>query len=81
MLSVRNKREDVSLDEKQGALRSLLIAMTVLPTVVIIVRFWSRALLQDFTVSRMPTKFWWDDWTALAAAVSKDTIPVPTGWY
>jgi hypothetical protein len=68
----------VNLNEsKQGNLRALLIAMMVLPTVVILVRFWSRALLPAYSMSKMPTRFWWDDWTALAAAVcySRDKIP------
>jgi hypothetical protein len=71
MLSARNAQDNVPMDEKQGALRSLLIAMTVVPTVVITIRFWSRALLQDFSLSKMPIRFWWDDWIALAAAVSE----------
>lgn len=60
-------------ESKQRDLRSLLIAMMVLPTIVVIVRFWSRYLSSAFTISRMPMRFWWDDWTALTAAVSPRT--------
>ena len=37
-----------------------------LATLAIILRFWSRALPTDKRASR----FWWDDWTALAGLVS-----------
>lgn len=60
----------VNLKDDQGPqLRALLIAMLVLPTFAIIVRFWSRALLPSQPMSKRPTRFWWDDWTALIAAV------------
>lgn len=58
------------MEDKQKQLWDLLIAMIILPTVVILVRFWSRALLPTLSVSKLPMRFWWDDWTALAAAVS-----------
>ena len=43
-------------------LRRLAIAMTVLSTLSIALRFWSRAVATR-------TKFWWDDWLALLAWV------------
>lgn len=61
---------ELNLDEtKQADLRTLLIAMTVVPTIVVLIRAWSRALLPVSAMSKMPTKFWWDDWTAFAGAV------------
>lgn len=56
-------------DSMQGQLRSLLIAMLILPSIVILIRFWSRSLLADSDTSSIRAKYWWDDWTALAAAV------------
>ncbi|ROV87838.1 hypothetical protein VMCG_10546 [Cytospora schulzeri] len=53
---------------KQSDLRTLLIAMVIVPTVIVIIRAWSRALLPVSPTSKIPTKFWWDDWTAFAAA-------------
>ena len=46
-------------------LRSYTIFLIVLPTVAIILRFWFRWL----TSSSHKERFWWDDWTALAAWV------------
>lgn len=54
-------------DDQRPALRGLMIAMLVLPTVAVVLRFWSRAMLPGF--SSTPIRFWWDDWTALIAAV------------
>ncbi|KAI1097137.1 hypothetical protein F4804DRAFT_328510 [Jackrogersella minutella] len=60
-------------ETKQGGLRTLFITMMVFPTVVVLVRVWSRALLPDPSLSKVsvPTtsKFWWDDWTIIIAAV------------
>ncbi|KAI9724600.1 MAG: hypothetical protein M1828_003623 [Chrysothrix sp. TS-e1954] len=39
---------------------NLCIGMVVLATIAIILRFWSRAISHG-------VRFWWDDWTALAA--------------
>lgn len=43
--------------------------MMIVPTVVVLIRAWSRALLPVSHMTRIPTKFWWDDWTAFAGAV------------
>ncbi|KAF3061499.1 hypothetical protein GL218_03013 [Daldinia childiae] len=56
-------------DTKQDELRKLLIAMMIVPTVVVLVRAWSRALMTPSAMSKTPNKFWWDDWTAFAGAV------------
>lgn len=72
-MSRMNAASGVDLSEnKQNNLRSLLVAMIVLPTVVVAIRFWSRYLSPAFSISHMPTRFWWDDWTALTATVSND---------
>ncbi|KAI1084497.1 hypothetical protein F5B20DRAFT_298673 [Whalleya microplaca] len=60
---------DAFLEEsKQSELQTLLISMTVVPTVVVLIRAWSRALLPVTAMSKVPSKFWWDDWTAFAGA-------------
>jgi hypothetical protein len=56
-------------ESKQADLRGVLKAMLVLPTVVVVIRAWSRALMQLSTHSKIPARFWWDDWTAFAGAV------------
>lgn len=59
----------LNLNDNQGpALRTLLIVVIIIPTLVIILRFWSRAILPAVTKSRSPVRFWWDDWAALVAA-------------
>ncbi|KAI9665798.1 MAG: hypothetical protein M1821_003732, partial [Bathelium mastoideum] len=54
-----------------GSLQSLTIAMAVLSTVAVILRFWSRALLprQYSVTSQTGYRFGWDDWTVLGALV------------
>lgn len=53
----------------QTELRALLITMIILPTVIILIRAWSRALLPVDPTARIASRFWWDDWTAFIAAV------------
>lgn len=61
---------DIDLTKsKQPQLRVLLIAMMIVPTVVVLIRAWSRALLPVSPLTRIPTKFWWDDWMAFFGAV------------
>ncbi|QKX55356.1 uncharacterized protein TRUGW13939_02448 [Talaromyces rugulosus] len=61
----------VDLSENRGPpMRTLLIAMIVLPTVAVLLRFWSRTLLPATGRLQSVGKFWWDDWSALVAAVS-----------
>ncbi|OTA98156.1 hypothetical protein M426DRAFT_120744 [Hypoxylon sp. CI-4A] len=54
-------------DSKRRELRTLFITMMTLPTVVVLIRTWSRALLPAFHMSKIPNKFWWDDWTVYIA--------------
>ena len=54
---------------QQDRLRVLPIAMIIVPTIVILIRAWSRALLPLSPTSRIATKFWWDDWMTFAAGV------------
>ena len=61
-------------DDRGPELQALLIAMIVIPTVAVIIRFWSRALLPGFSLSKQTLRFWWDDWFALAAAVRQRNI-------
>ena len=61
----------VDLSDDLGArLQTLLTVMAILPTIAIIIRFWSRALLPEMSsMHSRPMRFWWDDWTALVTAV------------
>ncbi len=56
---------------KQSELHKLLTAMIVLPSLIVCLRFWSRALLPNGAASKtaFSRKFWWDDWSVLVAAV------------
>ncbi|KAK1147218.1 hypothetical protein N8T08_001957 [Aspergillus melleus] len=54
-------------DDQRPALRALMIIMLITPIFAVILRFWSRAMLPGF--SSTPVRFWWDDWTALLAAM------------
>ncbi|KAA8648033.1 uncharacterized protein ATNIH1004_003916 [Aspergillus tanneri] len=63
----------VDLNDDQGpTLKALMIAMLTVPTVAVSLRFWSRAILPGF--SSTPIRFWWDDWTALLAAMLNITM-------
>ncbi|KAA6409751.1 MAG: hypothetical protein FRX48_06363 [Lasallia pustulata] len=46
------------------SLRGFDIAMIIIPTVAVALRFWSRVLSGHASKDRV---FWWDDWTALMA--------------
>ncbi|ETS75365.1 hypothetical protein PFICI_12309 [Pestalotiopsis fici W106-1] len=60
--------QNVEISEiQQGQLRVLPIAMIVVPTIIILLRAWSRALLPVSPTSHITTKFWWDDWMVFAA--------------
>jgi hypothetical protein len=63
-------------DDQNPRLRSLIIAFIILPSIAVSVRLWSRALLPGSTMSKTPTRFWWDDWTVLAAGVRLSN-PIP----
>ena len=51
------------IGDRRGEMLGVNIAMTVISLLALALRFWARA-----TATKM--RFWWDDWTALAAAVS-----------
>lgn len=60
-------------EDRSGDLRGFVITMIVLTVVSISLRFWSRGL-NDLvhngrTHSQFWSRFWWDDWVALAATV------------
>ena len=61
------------MDNSSGAshadgqtLRGFDIAMIIIPTIFIALRFWSRALPRKSNQAR---RFWWDDWAILIALV------------
>lgn len=41
----------------------------VVPSLVVILRFWSRVIQHAVSNSRTSVRFWWDDWTVLAASL------------
>ncbi|KAI1747579.1 hypothetical protein F4782DRAFT_535240 [Xylaria castorea] len=55
-----------STDDLGPAFRAVIVIFLVVSVLVISLRFWSRALS---TVSQNKSRFWWDDWLALAATV------------
>lgn len=54
------------------AYQAFLIFLTILVTVVIILRFYSRALGPRHTSGQSVHRFWWDDWVALLSVVRLD---------
>lgn len=52
-------------ENRSPGLRAFQIVMIIIPTIAIILRFWSRYL----AFSKKPPRFWWDDWVALMALV------------
>jgi hypothetical protein len=57
-----------SFDDDRGpGFRAYIIVLTVLSTIATGLRFWSRWL--SAPTSRNLGRFWWDDWTALAAVL------------
>ncbi|KAH9908582.1 hypothetical protein F4778DRAFT_352598 [Xylariomycetidae sp. FL2044] len=55
------EREAARTETQGPLLWRLGIAMTILPTLAIVFRFWSRVLASP------RKRFWWDDWLALCA--------------
>ncbi|GAP88685.1 putative cfem domain-containing protein [Rosellinia necatrix] len=55
----------LSNDDRGPGLRSYIIVLLVLTFAAISLRFWSRSLSAPQANRR--TRFWWDDWAALAA--------------
>lgn len=53
-------------ENRSPGLRAFQIAMIIIPTIAIVLRFWSRTL----AFGKKPPRFWWDDWLALMALVS-----------
>lgn len=52
-----------SADNKGPRVVAAAVSVIVIQVVVVILRFWSRAIL-------VRARFWWDDWMVLAALVS-----------
>ena len=63
-------------EDRSGQLRALLIAMIVIPTAIVSVRCWSRALLpvNPTPLSGKESRFGLDDYFVLAALVSLSTF-------
>lgn len=53
--------------DRGGPLKGFFIFMVILPTVAILLRFWSRSISSGKHSSK--GRFWWDDWVALASLV------------
>lgn len=56
-----------SHEDRGPAMKLFQIFMIIIPTIVILLRFWSTVLIRtrpDFPL------FWWDDWLALLSLVS-----------
>jgi hypothetical protein len=59
-------------DNRAPPYSAFLIVMTVVVVIAIVVRFWSRALAAS--EKKLASRYWWDDWMALAAVVSRFSI-------
>ncbi|KAH7329717.1 hypothetical protein B0I35DRAFT_420699 [Stachybotrys elegans] len=55
-------------EDRSYGLYIFSIAMTVITVLAILARFWSRTLTPTSPDCFGTTRFWWDDWTALASA-------------
>jgi hypothetical protein len=58
-----------SEDNRAPAYRAFLTFLTILVTIIIGLRFWSRSLIATQQSGRVLPRFWWDDWVALFAVV------------
>ena len=56
-------------DDRAPGVIALLIAMTIIPTLAVALRIWSRALIPTSSTSRA-WRFWWDDWLVFLDLVS-----------
>jgi len=63
-------------DDRSSGFQAFIIAMTVMTISSIALRFWSRGLRVRGNTENGATRFWWDDWMALAAVVC---LPIPCG--
>jgi hypothetical protein len=61
--------EPVLLTGREASIRALFIIMAILPTIAVILRLWSRALLPGSSHERPMSRYWWDDWTVILATV------------
>lgn len=64
-------------ENRAPSYQAFLIVMTVLVVIAIVVRFWSRALAAP--EGRLVSRYWWDDWLALAAVVSSSLSTLRDG--
>ncbi|KAI2601904.1 hypothetical protein GGR54DRAFT_626428 [Hypoxylon sp. NC1633] len=55
-------------DDRGPAFRAYIVVLTVVALIATILRFWSRSLHQPR--GRQQYRFWWDDWVALASAIT-----------
>ena len=64
----RQHREEAEVHAIQ--LRALCIAMIIIPTIAVALRFWSR-LMRTGTDNGLSLRvgLWWDDWVVLACLV------------
>ncbi|KAL9122166.1 MAG: hypothetical protein Q9187_001281 [Circinaria calcarea] len=66
-------------DDRGPSLLKLNVAMIVVATIAVGLRFWSRAVTRSSKFSK-GTRFWWDDWLALAnlvwLALADNSIPI-----
>ncbi|KAI1383545.1 uncharacterized protein F4822DRAFT_420937 [Hypoxylon trugodes] len=61
------RQSPINNDENIGPpFRSFVIVLVIITILSTIVRFWSRSIVKPN--QRQPKRFWWDDWTFLAAA-------------
>lgn len=54
---------------RDPVMRAFLVLAAVFPTIAVILRFWSRALLPNTSNEKPISRFWWDDWMVLLATV------------
>lgn len=60
--------------------RAFVITMIVVSTTVVGLRFWSRSIGPRVSHGKTLHRFWWDDWVALFALVSR-SAPEAAGTY
>lgn len=60
-----------AMDDASGGSRAFVIIVTIGSITTISLRFWSRSIQRapDGLGSSHISRFWWDDWAALAAMV------------
>ncbi|PWY89165.1 hypothetical protein BO70DRAFT_418230 [Aspergillus heteromorphus CBS 117.55] len=58
-----------SSDENGRELRIFMAAMITFPTIAVVLRFWSRAIMPPNASQMRNRHFWWDDWAVLVTWV------------